>query len=185
MTDNIRVAPSLNGSDPLVATDDIAGVQYQKIKLGWGADGVWTETTDTDGLRVPVGGAQIGGLTETAPGTDTASSGLNGRLQRIAQRLTALIAQIPATLGQKTMAASLSGHARLGPASESRHGHVLAGHPTRQRHILANHPTGVWHILAGHAARLWDRDGERGDQRQYGGVGGSDGHGRGGRVGDR
>ena len=33
--------------------------------------------------------AQIGSLTETAPATDTASSGLNGRLQRIAQRLTA------------------------------------------------------------------------------------------------
>jgi len=32
-----------------------------------------------------------GALTETAPVTDTASSGLNGRLQRIAQRLTSLI----------------------------------------------------------------------------------------------
>jgi hypothetical protein len=30
----------------------------------------------------------IGGVTETAPATDTASSGLNGRLQRVAQRLT-------------------------------------------------------------------------------------------------
>lgn len=35
-----------------------------------------------------------GALTETAPATDTASSGLNGRLQRIAQRLTSLIAQV-------------------------------------------------------------------------------------------
>lgn len=34
---------------------------------------------------------RIGDLTETAPGTDTASSGLNGRLQRIAQRITSLI----------------------------------------------------------------------------------------------
>jgi hypothetical protein len=49
-----------------------------------------------------------GALTETAPATDTASSGLNGRLQRIAQRLTSLIAQLPATLGQKTMANSLA-----------------------------------------------------------------------------
>lgn len=32
----------------------------------------------------------IGSVTETAPASDTASSGLNGRLQRIAQRLTAL-----------------------------------------------------------------------------------------------
>lgn len=50
----------------------------------------------------------IGGLTEAAPGTDTASSGLNGRLQRIAQRLTSLIALLPASLGQKTSANSLA-----------------------------------------------------------------------------
>jgi hypothetical protein len=35
---------------------------------------------------------EIGALTETAPGTDTASAGLNGRLQRIAQNITALAA---------------------------------------------------------------------------------------------
>ena len=52
--------------------------------------------------------ARIGIVTETAPATDTASSGLNGRLQRIAQRLTSLIAQIPASLGIKTAANSMS-----------------------------------------------------------------------------
>jgi hypothetical protein len=35
--------------------------------------------------------AALGSLTETAPATDTASSGLNGRLQRIAQRFTTLL----------------------------------------------------------------------------------------------
>jgi len=50
----------------------------------------------------------IGSVTESAPASDTASSGLNGRLQRIAQRITSLIAQIPATLGQKTMANSMA-----------------------------------------------------------------------------
>lgn len=56
------------------------------------------------------GGAvdSIGGLTETAPASDTASSGLNGRLQRVAQRLTSLIALLPASLGGKTSAASFS-----------------------------------------------------------------------------
>ena len=52
-------------------------------------------------------GVTIGAVTETAPATDTASSGLNGRLQRIAQRLTSLIALLPAALGQGTMAQSL------------------------------------------------------------------------------
>lgn len=51
---------------------------------------------------------EIGILTETAPTTDTASSGLNGRLQRIAQRLTSLIALLPASIGQKLMATSLA-----------------------------------------------------------------------------
>lgn len=51
---------------------------------------------------------EIGIVTETAPTTDTASSGLNGRLQRIAQRLTSLIALVPAALGPQTSAGSLS-----------------------------------------------------------------------------
>lgn len=41
----------------------------------------------------------IGSLTETAPATDTASSAVNGRLQRVAQRLTSLIALLPTALG--------------------------------------------------------------------------------------
>lgn len=49
-----------------------------------------------------------GALTETAPATDTASSGLNGRAQRIAQRLTSLIGLLPTSLGQKTMANGLA-----------------------------------------------------------------------------
>ncbi len=48
----------------------------------------------------------VGAVTESAPASDTASSGLNGRLQRIAQRITSLIALLPASLGQKTMANS-------------------------------------------------------------------------------
>lgn len=51
---------------------------------------------------------KAGSLTETAPGTDTASSGLNGRLQRVAQRLTSLIALLPVSLGQKVKAASFA-----------------------------------------------------------------------------
>lgn len=68
-------------------------------------------TTDADSTPVAwstEGKAQLGSLTETAPASDTASSGLNGRLQRIAQRLTSLIALIPASLGAKAASASLS-----------------------------------------------------------------------------
>lgn len=52
--------------------------------------------------------ARQGIITETAPASDTASSGQNGRLQRIAQRITSLIALIPASLGTKLASASLS-----------------------------------------------------------------------------
>lgn len=59
-----------------------------------------TLASDDDSL------ALLGALTETAPASDTASSGQNGRLQRIAQRITSLIALIPVALGQGTMAQS-------------------------------------------------------------------------------
>jgi hypothetical protein len=43
--------------------------------------------------------AAIGATNETAPASDTASSGLNGRLQRIAQRLSSIISVLPTALG--------------------------------------------------------------------------------------
>lgn len=99
MADTIKVVAATGGTDPAVATDDIGGIHYQKVKVGWGADGTWNETAESDGIRLPVGGAPIGPTNETAPTTDTANSGLNGRLQRIAQRLTSLIALLPTALG--------------------------------------------------------------------------------------
>lgn len=77
-----------------------------------------TQPISATALPLPTGAAtdanqtttnnRLGDLTETAPVTDTASSGLNGRLQRIAQRLTSLIALFPTSLGQKTSANSLA-----------------------------------------------------------------------------
>lgn len=80
--------------------------------------GAWNITNITGTVSLPTGAATeatqltqntlIGAVTETVPASDTASSGLNGRLQRIAQRITSLIALLPASLGQKTMANSLA-----------------------------------------------------------------------------
>lgn len=58
------------------------------------ASGSFAVTTATDDALIALHGA----VTETAPGSDTASSGLNGRLQRIAQRLSSLIALVPTAL---------------------------------------------------------------------------------------
>lgn len=68
--------------------------------------------------------AKLGIVTETAPATDTASSGLNGRLQRVAQRLTSLIALLPTAIGRTTSAGSLStviasDDAVVGPVNET------------------------------------------------------------------
>lgn len=51
-------------------------------------------------------GVTIGIVTEAAPGTDTASSGLNGRLQRIAQRLTSILTGLPANTDNTLIASA-------------------------------------------------------------------------------
>lgn len=51
---------------------------------------------------------RIGPVAEAAPSTDTASSALNGRLQRVAQRITSLLTLFPSSIGQKNKAGSLS-----------------------------------------------------------------------------
>lgn len=105
--------------DVTVAADEVAGKKYQRVKISSGDDGTVVDVGPSNPL--PVSGtvtANIGtvatlateatqtaqttlygGVTETAPGTDTASSGLNGRLQRIAQRLTSIIGLLPTALG--------------------------------------------------------------------------------------
>lgn len=64
-------------------------------------------TTDSVTVKASVG---IGSLTEGAPASDTASSGLNGRLQRIAQNITTLIASALTVVGNVASGASDSGN---------------------------------------------------------------------------
>jgi len=114
MPDNdINVPSSSAPTAKPVATEDIGGARYQRLKPNWGGAGVANRTDDQDGLRWPVGGAQIGANNETAPANDTAAAGLNGRLQRIAQRLTTLITDIgdvvEAAPGTDTASSGLNG----------------------------------------------------------------------------
>lgn len=76
---------NMAGSAPVVLASDQASIPITVASLPLPA-GAATEATQV------ANGVLIGAVNETAPGTDTASSGLNGRLQRIAQRLTSLIA---------------------------------------------------------------------------------------------
>lgn len=83
------------------------GSTYDLSGLGSAAEGAGTSAT---AARVVVASddALIGPVNETAPASDTASSGHNGRLQRIAQRITSLIALLPASIGLKASAGSVS-----------------------------------------------------------------------------
>jgi hypothetical protein len=134
MADNITVKDNL-GVDRVLATHDAGGgihkpKQYvadgDNLALGSTTDAAVTNPSTNSSLIAFVRGmltalnlgataakqedlkTLAGAVTETAPATDTASSGLNGRLQRIAQRITALIALVPAALGSQTNAGSLS-----------------------------------------------------------------------------
>lgn len=80
------------GAIPAVALSTTsAHLAFGAATLTGGTDSALANTTTASAADA----ARIGALTETAPATDTASSGLNGRLQRIAQRLTSLIALLP------------------------------------------------------------------------------------------
>lgn len=52
--------------------------------------------------------AALGVPAEAPPVDDTAPAGLNGRLQRLAQRLTAMLARLPAAIGIRSASDSLS-----------------------------------------------------------------------------
>ena len=101
-TADIRVA-----TRTVTYSGDAADVQVVGIAAFAGSDDAKTivdiaagEGAATGSLRVDLAtdGTVIGIVTESAPANDTASSGLNGRLQRIAQRLTSLIALLPTAL---------------------------------------------------------------------------------------
>jgi hypothetical protein len=83
---------------PTFLVDPVTGLPYSANSGGTGTVSIDQATPGTTDSVTVKGAGGIGSLIETAPATDTASSGLNGRLQRIAQHLTSLIGQIPASL---------------------------------------------------------------------------------------
>lgn len=99
MADNIQVT---QGAGTTMATDDISGVQYPRVKVSWGVDGSAVDASATNPL--PVQATQSGTWNinnvsgtislPTGAATETTLSGMSGKL--------------PATLGQKTMANSMS-----------------------------------------------------------------------------
>ena len=95
------------GGNVTVVNPDPIPVSTESLPLPTGAA---LEDGNLDAIVTLVDGleGQVGAVTEAAPGTDTASSGLNGRLQRLAQRLGEALGRLPASLGQKTGTASMA-----------------------------------------------------------------------------
>ena len=101
MADNTTLNPGVGGD--VIATDDIAGVKYQRIKIGFGEEGTYLDVSDTDPLPVlgPLTDAELraaaiavtGGLTDTelraAPlvVTDATAAELLDGLQTLLLRL--------------------------------------------------------------------------------------------------
>lgn len=56
MADNVGYTP---GSGEIIATDDIGGVQYQRVKAVWGTDGVANDINATTPLPIQVIGEMI------------------------------------------------------------------------------------------------------------------------------
>lgn len=88
MADNFAFT---EGSGKIGAADDVGGVLYPRTKVVWGPNGTANDADTASGKALPVQlresdgtdiaiGSKLGSLSETAPATDTASSGLNGAL---------------------------------------------------------------------------------------------------------
>jgi hypothetical protein len=122
--------------------------------------GAATDVTVASRLSESDFDTKTGSLTEAAPGTDTASSGLNGRLQRIAQRLTSLIALLPAALvsgrldvnlGAAPATVTVTG--TVTAAGAAAHDAAVSGNPvTIAARANANEPTAV---ADGDVTHLW------------------------------
>lgn len=82
--------------------------------------------------------SRLGDVTETSPASDTASSGINGRLQRIAQNITSLISRIPgpASTGTTVSVASSATAVTLKAANTSRKSISISNDSTSILYIL-------------------------------------------------
>ena len=85
MADNTTLNPGVGGD--VIATDDIDGVKYQRIKIGFGEEGTYLDVSDTDPL--PVLGPLTDAELRAAPlvVTDATAADLLDGLQTLLLRL--------------------------------------------------------------------------------------------------
>lgn len=130
MADNIQVT---QGNGVTMATDDISGVQYPRVKISWGIDGAAVDASATNPF--PVTSAQLPvalGQTTMAASTSVAIASNQSSIPVAATQsgtwnitnisgtvslptgaatdstVSAMSGKLPATLGQKAMSASMA-----------------------------------------------------------------------------
>lgn len=69
MADNVTVSPGTGAS---IAADDIGGVLHQRVKVGWGVDNSYTDTSATTPLPITVQGATLKAASTAAVAGDPA-----------------------------------------------------------------------------------------------------------------
>lgn len=75
MADNVTAPPSGTGTaTPVIATDDVGGVHYQKVKLDVGGDGATTPVSGT----LPVSGTVTATVPPSTTGTLTSVAATTG-----------------------------------------------------------------------------------------------------------
>lgn len=94
MADNTTL-DTMSGGD-VIATDDIGGVKYQRVKVTFGADGTANDVESTSTNPLPVTtGAPATGATELAKAVDAASGGSDVGIANLVVRDDALTTLAP------------------------------------------------------------------------------------------
>lgn len=76
MSDNVKVS---EGSGPLIASDDVAGVQYQRVKPAFGGDGEAADVSVINPLPATLIPGPSGGLSKTAFVSAASTNGLSAK----------------------------------------------------------------------------------------------------------
>jgi hypothetical protein len=186
----VNVGGNLRGAvgfdvDTGAGTEFVQGVSLRKaasggsVEAGTSTDPLRTDPTGTTTQPVSATNLDValstrlsesdfdtktGSLTEAAPASDTASSGLNGRLQRLAQRLTSMIAQLPAALTgggnfkiSLTEAPAIAVSATVTSVADSNANQtLLSSNTSRKSYELYNDSTQIAYVKKGTTATTSD-----------------------------
>lgn len=106
----------LHDASPDIAEVTISGKKRYALLVASAEDAI--AGSDASAANQVITNTELGAVNETAASSDTASSGLNGRLQRIAQRLTTIIAGIPLLAGEAHIG-TIGSHTMLAAPSAS------------------------------------------------------------------